>query len=874
MGSGYIFCEADQLPVPQTCSLSNAGVTFLGIGGTSASAPAFAGIMALVNQFTNSSGQGNANYVLYKLASSSAQTSQNCGATSSPSTSGCIFYDVTSGTIAVPCAKGSTPDCTTTNPADTYGVLNGYNAGPGYDLATGIGSVNASNLVHNWIGPSTASTTTLTLTPPSGGSLSSLTHGQSVNVSIGVTPSAATGVVSLVGLPGGTGTAAVPMASFPLQQNGTASGTAVLAGGQSYQVHAHYSGNGTYTPSDSLPVTVTVATEPSTTLITVPVFDPNTGAETGNTPTSIVYGTTTFAVRVDVGNGTAKTTFPEQLVCAPLTCPTGTVTLSDTFNGGAPTLLSPSGGFPLSSGGYALDYNVPLLSGGTHQFSASYPGDNSYENSAGSYALSVTPALTKMSGPFGFINLPAIVGTSVQVSETAMATSPFSGAAPTGTITFYDGGVPIAGTVTYSAVPGSTGGFAMLTGTITTTFTSSGTHQISAKYSGDANYAGATDPGNGISIVFATSAVEVASPLTINLGQSVNITATVTGASKTPAMTGTFQFQGLTNPVAGMVGTDTSGNQTLTATATVSPQFTGSIFVSYSGDSNYAFASSSAFVTVNLPDFSMGTSAPGLTITAGQSASTQLTLTPLNNIASSVTLTCNNPIAGSTCSFNPPSPLSLSNGAAASTTVSITTLPPSSSPTTSLVGIRPPSFRPILPSGFWMIALANALALLLTLIFAGQSRRQTAARIGLVGFLGLVLGCSGGNGGGGGGNPPPPTPTSLTLSTSAVKVAFGANVTFTVSVSSSNMPTGIVALLDSGGGLTSTNVANGTATFQVNSLLIGTHMISAQYGGDSRNLSSSTKGSISEVITGTTPISVVASSPQISHTAQINVTIQ
>ena len=188
MASSYIICESDQ-EESGPCSLLAPLSTFVGIGGTSASAPAFAGMMALVNQSTGSSGEGNANYVLYQLASSSAQKSQSCGATSNPS-AGCIFYDVTSGTISMPCAKGS-PNCSTTNPADVYGVLSGYSAGTGYDQATGLGSVNASNLVHNWIQPANSSTTTLTL---NGGNDVNITHGQSVSFSIAVTPSAAPGL--------------------------------------------------------------------------------------------------------------------------------------------------------------------------------------------------------------------------------------------------------------------------------------------------------------------------------------------------------------------------------------------------------------------------------------------------------------------------------------------------------------------------------------------------------------------------------------------------------------------------------------------------------------------------------------------------------
>jgi subtilase family serine protease len=425
MGSAYIVCEADQVP-SRTCMLNTSPFSFLPVGGTSGSAPAFAGIIALVNQSTGSSGQGNANYVLYKLASSSAQTSQNCNATGGSLGAGCIFNDITNGTIAMPCARSS-PNCNFSNSSDTFGVLSGYGAGTGYDLATGLGSVNASNLVHNWIQPTLNSTTTLSL---NSGKAVSITHGQSIPFGITVTPNAASGTVSLDGTP--TGSGSVPMASFSLQ-NGSARGTtAALAGGASYAVTAHYSGNGTYKPSDSSPVTVTVAPEPSTTLITIPVFDPNTGNETGNTPTSFVYGTPT-AVRVDVGNASAKTTFPSQLVCAPLTCPTGNITLSDSVNGASATLLSPSGGFPLGSGGYVLDYNTAALPGGAHQLSASYPGDSSYKSSTGTYALTVTPA--PMQTTF-FVPASALVGSPVSMYATFNATNSFPGAAPAGTIAF------------------------------------------------------------------------------------------------------------------------------------------------------------------------------------------------------------------------------------------------------------------------------------------------------------------------------------------------------------------------------------------------------------------------------------------------------
>jgi len=93
--------------------------------GTSASAPAFAGILAIVNQLTNQA-NGNPNPRLYALASQVPSA----------------FHDITSGSNAVPCAAG-TPDC-------VDGLTAGYSAGPGYDLTTGWGSIDAYVFVHAW----------------------------------------------------------------------------------------------------------------------------------------------------------------------------------------------------------------------------------------------------------------------------------------------------------------------------------------------------------------------------------------------------------------------------------------------------------------------------------------------------------------------------------------------------------------------------------------------------------------------------------------------------------------------------------------------------------------------------------------------------
>ncbi|HTU02863.1 MAG TPA: S53 family peptidase, partial [Candidatus Sulfotelmatobacter sp.] len=137
-GASYVICEADQQGGP--CDASH----FLGIGGTSASAPAAAGIMALVVQSTGEA-QGNANYVFYKLAA--AQSAASCNS-SKGSGSACVFNDVTTGTNAMPCFAGSL-NCSGTG-AFGIGIQTGFNTTSGYDLASGLGTINAANLVAAW----------------------------------------------------------------------------------------------------------------------------------------------------------------------------------------------------------------------------------------------------------------------------------------------------------------------------------------------------------------------------------------------------------------------------------------------------------------------------------------------------------------------------------------------------------------------------------------------------------------------------------------------------------------------------------------------------------------------------------------------------
>jgi subtilase family serine protease len=153
-GHYYVFCFSDTSEGGTSCS--GAPSSWAGAGGTSFASPIMAGIQSLVNESTGKR-QGNPNPVYYKLAASEYGTS---GSTSCNSSNGntagssCVFYDITKGDMDVNCTGKN--DCYL--PSSTNGVLStssstfvtAYGTNVGWDFATGIGSVNAENLVSKW----------------------------------------------------------------------------------------------------------------------------------------------------------------------------------------------------------------------------------------------------------------------------------------------------------------------------------------------------------------------------------------------------------------------------------------------------------------------------------------------------------------------------------------------------------------------------------------------------------------------------------------------------------------------------------------------------------------------------------------------------
>jgi subtilase family serine protease len=892
-GSAYIVCQSDRTGVP--CNLNSYGYTFHLSGGTSASAPAFAGIMALVNQYQAAHGgsprQGNPNYVLYALAKKSGAS---CASTS-PQGANCIFNDVVKGndflktrygnsvgTNSVAC-QGGTPNCNS-NSAAVNGVLvdpshtstEAWTAAAGYDMATGLGSLNVNNLATNWTSASTiGTTTTLALSPTTG-----ITHGQNENVTItaNVKPTSGSGVpsgeVSLLAKLSDGSTRGLD--HFTLANGAITSAKTQNLPGGTYQVYAHYAGDGTNAPSDSPSTQVTVGKESSQTFIVVPSFDSSGNQLSGNA-NSVTYGSR-YIIRMYVTNGSAvaSTTGPPSLTCENVnqfTCPTGSVTLA---GNSAPI---DGGTFALNNQGYTRDI-APTLTGGTYSLAASYSGDNSYSPSTSATdTFTVTPAPTQLtlnanSGP--------LIGSPLSLYILGIP-NVTTGANATGSVSIFDGNALVAGPLPVACIYCAQGEPATFSASTQVTFSTGGDHTITAKYSGDPDYAAAASSPIVVHPLYPTTMTVTASSTSVNFGQSVTITATVATSGKSPAMTGSFNFYGSYTPIpggpiTGTLSTDASGNQILTATVTTTPQSSEFLQVNFTGDSNFEGAyNTSSLINVDIPDFSLNLPSSSFNIMAGQTGTLQISVTPATNNASPVTLSCNgNMPAGYSCSIQPLI-VNLANGISVPAT--LTLAPGSAAPAVMIHAASPKrNFLFLFPhwrNPLWPLAVLSGFAAFLCACRASNTKnRRASLGFGLACVISLIIGC----GGGGTTTPPPPPPpgpfaTSTALTTGSAKVAQGTQFTLTATVTGQGNPSGTVNFYANGGWIGTSNLTAGTTTLSATLPFAGLYSVNAQYLGDARN-ETSTSANVAEAVTGTTVFQVNGQTGSQFHSANVVVTLQ
>jgi subtilase family serine protease len=467
--SFYLLCQASGIPAgsPPSCAPDSTGhFSFFSAGGTSASSPAFAAIMALINQ--GNGRQGNANPVLYKIA---ATPGQSCNSsTEALSGSTCAFNDITKGNNSVPCAGNST-NCSSKT-TGTNGVLvssaspttPAWTAATGYDLATGLGSVNVANLATQWplaVGKFHATTTTLTVNGST--SPAPITHGTAATAKVTVTSTTAGTITGDVGLlapttvNGGIGDATLV--------GGTVNITGVILPGGTYNLNARYAGDTTFAPSTSSPgVPIVVSKENSGLQYGIVTFDA-AGHILSTNATSFAYGSP-YILRIDILNHTGNTTNCQPL--ANVTTPptsgcafdaTGTVTIKD--NGSN----LDTGTFVINSAGHAEDQPIQLAAG-THSLSATYSGDISY-NPAGPIADTLTVAQAATLTQVVPSVTSVVSGGSVILRATVATNS--NGVGPTGTVQFKNGSSSLGAAATCTPTAATSTAAAFCTASLTTT---------------------------------------------------------------------------------------------------------------------------------------------------------------------------------------------------------------------------------------------------------------------------------------------------------------------------------------------------------------------------------------------------------------------
>ena len=116
---------------------ANGDISLYLVFGTSPATASFAGIVANIDQIAKSR-QGQADYILYALSATAGSDCIDSNARSPVEE--CVFHDITTGNNAVPQMPESL-----NNPQGLYA------AGPGYDQATGLGSINALLLSRSWL---------------------------------------------------------------------------------------------------------------------------------------------------------------------------------------------------------------------------------------------------------------------------------------------------------------------------------------------------------------------------------------------------------------------------------------------------------------------------------------------------------------------------------------------------------------------------------------------------------------------------------------------------------------------------------------------------------------------------------------------------
>ncbi|NEW72839.1 beta strand repeat-containing protein [Streptomyces rhizosphaericus] len=701
-----------------------------------------------------------------------------------------------------------------------------------------------------------ATTTTVTFVPPAP------VCGETVTLTASVAA-----VPPGSGTPTGTVTFIIsadgPTVTGTLDGSGNASVTVPALSVGTHQVAAFYNGDTNFAPSNSPLTPLTVNPASSTTTLTI-------------SPASPVCGeAVTLCAQV--------TTTP------PGTCaPTGTVTF--TIAGG-PTLTG-----TLDATGQAC-VTTSAIPVGTHAVTATYAGNGDVAASTGTGSVTVGQGASTTTVSVS----PAspVCGEAITICA-QVTVSPPSTCTPTGTVTFViTGGPTLTGTLNASGQA-----------CVTTSALTAGSYTVTATYGGSTNIAGSTGTasitvGQGVSGISASI-----SPSPSVCGEPVTICADVGVAPPSTCIpTGNVTFAVSGGPT--LTGTlDATGQACVTTSAI--PVGTHSVTITYPGDGDVLGstttlpltvnqASSTTTLTITPPSSSCGesvtlcaqvtTTSPGTcaptgtvtftiaggpTLTGTLNGSGQACVTtsaiPVGTHAVTATYSGDTGVAGSSASGS----VTVNQGVSTTTLSFLPTSPVCGQPVTLCAQVTVSAPSTCTPTGTVTFTIAGGPTLTGTLDATGQACVTTSAiPVGTHAVTAAYAGNTGVAGSSASGSITVGQAASTTaLTITPASPVCGQPVTLCAQVTTTSpgtcTPTGTVTFTIAGGPtLTGTLNASGQACVTTSAIPVGTHGVTASYGGNTGVAGSSASGSVTVGQASTT--TTLTSSPNPSAPGQ-NVT--
>ena len=340
---------------------------------------------------------------------------------------------------------------------------------------------------------------------------------------------------------------------------------------------------------------------------------------------------------------------------------------SVTFSSGTTTL----GSAQLVSGSATI---TPSLASGSYQIVATYQPGNGNTSGSASAPLAYTVAQATTHTALTVMPNPGVVFSPITFTATVTG----NGAMPTGSVNFLANG-SIVGTAPLN------GGQATFADSALT----AGTYSITAQYLGDTNDAQSTSAA-APEVVGTIPTTTVLSAATGGSPAQAVLVAAVLNQDPGPTPTGTITFYSNGATVLGTATLDASGAASLTPSLTNGVSY--SIDAVYSGDINHGASTSQTVpVTGTPPDFSITVTPSSLNLVSSQNATVTVTLTSYTSFSDTIGLGCASLPAAVNCHFAAVN-LTLPAGGSVSTQLTIDTNNPLSGGSTAM-NLRPGAGR-------------------------------------------------------------------------------------------------------------------------------------------------------------------------------------